>query len=176
MLELAEAVWHKIRGDEPFRWVSDEPYEHDVQLRVPATEKAAAVLGFEATTTLAFLALAVMSGPDVAGIVKGTIGFSIPPDEGVHGALLVAVSVIGAVAGSIANFVHPYVMRQKGWVGPEHKRIQRNDLLFAVIVGIVINRKIDPGQTVAASLNAPVLFVTLKRRTTATDSAGTTRM
>ncbi len=92
-----------------------------------------------AIMTLAFIALAVMSGPDVVGIVKGTIGFSIPPDEGVHGALLVAVSVIGAVAGSIANFVHPYVMRQKGWVGPEHKRIQRNDLLFAVFVGIVIN-------------------------------------
>ncbi|EJL02653.1 MULTISPECIES: Nramp family divalent metal transporter [Pseudomonas] len=92
-----------------------------------------------AIMTLAFLALAVMSGPDVVGIVKGTIGFSIPPDEGVHGALLVAVSVIGAVAGSIANFVHPYVMRQKGWVGPQHKRIQRNDLLFAVFVGIIIN-------------------------------------
>ncbi len=92
-----------------------------------------------AVMTLAFLALAVMSGPDVMGILKGTIGFSIPPDEGVHGAVLVAVSVIGAVAGSIANFVHPYVMRQKGWVGPEHKRIQRNDLLFAVFVGIVIN-------------------------------------
>lgn len=92
-----------------------------------------------AIMTLAFLALAVMSGPDVAGIVKGTIGFSIPADEGVHGALLVAVSVIGAVAGSVANFVHPYVMREKGWVGPQHKRIQRNDLLFAVFVGIVIN-------------------------------------
>ncbi len=92
-----------------------------------------------AIMTLAFLTLAIMSGPDVTGIIKGTIGFSIPPDEGVHGALLVAVSVIGAVAGSIANFVHPYVMREKGWIGPQHKRIQRNDLLFAVIVGIVIN-------------------------------------
>ena len=92
-----------------------------------------------AVMTLAFLALAVMSGPDVVGIVKGTIGFSIPADEGVHGAMLVAVSVIGAVAGSVANFVHPYVMRQKGWIGPQHKRVQRNDLLFAVFVGIVIN-------------------------------------
>lgn len=92
-----------------------------------------------AIMTLAFLALALMSGPDLGGILKGTIGFSIPPDQGVHGAVLVAVSVIGAVAGSIANFVHPYVMREKGWTGPEHKRMQRNDLLFAVIVGIIIN-------------------------------------
>ncbi len=92
-----------------------------------------------AVMTLAFITLAVMSGPDLGGILRGTIGFSIPPDDGVHGALLVAVSVIGAVAGSIANFVHPYVMKEKGWTGPEHKRIQRNDLLFAVVVGIVIN-------------------------------------
>ncbi|MFH7572278.1 Mn2+/Fe2+ transporter, partial [Pseudomonas syringae pv. tagetis] len=83
----------------------------------------------------AFLSLAIMSGPDVTGIIKGTFGFSIPPVEGVHGALRVAVSVIGAVAGSIANFFHPYVMRVKGWTGPEHKRFERNDLLFAVIVG-----------------------------------------
>ncbi|MBD1601880.1 Nramp family divalent metal transporter [Pseudomonas typographi] len=89
--------------------------------------------------TLAFLALAIMSRPDLGGILRGTLGFSIPPDKGVHGALLVAVSVIGAVAGSIANFVHPYVMKEKGWTGPEHRRLQRNDLLFAVLVGIIIN-------------------------------------
>jgi Mn2+/Fe2+ NRAMP family transporter len=92
-----------------------------------------------AIMTLAFLTLAIMSTPDLGGIVAGTIGFSIPPDEGAHGALLVAVSIIGAVAGSISNFVHPYVMKEKGWTGPEHKRLQRNDLLFAVIIGIVIN-------------------------------------
>lgn len=92
-----------------------------------------------AIMTLAFLTLAIMSKPDVGSIVAGTVGFSIPANEGVHGALLVAVSVIGAVAGSVANFVHPYVMKEKGWTGPEHKRLQRNDLLFAVIVGIVIN-------------------------------------
>jgi UDP-glucose 4-epimerase len=53
VLELAELIWHKIRGPEvPFRYVSDEPFEHDVQRRVPATEKARDVLGFEATTSL----------------------------------------------------------------------------------------------------------------------------
>ena len=36
----------------PFRYVSDAPFEHDVQRRVPATEKARDVLGFEATTSL----------------------------------------------------------------------------------------------------------------------------
>jgi UDP-glucose 4-epimerase len=53
VLELAELIWKKIKGnDEPFRWVSDTPFEHDVQRRVPSTEKAKRVLGFEATTSL----------------------------------------------------------------------------------------------------------------------------
>jgi UDP-glucose 4-epimerase len=53
VLELAETVWRKIKGaDEPLRVVSDDPFEYDVQRRVPATEKAKRVLGFEAATTL----------------------------------------------------------------------------------------------------------------------------
>jgi nucleoside-diphosphate-sugar epimerase len=32
--------------------VSDPPYEHDVQMRVPDVRKAREVLGFEATTPL----------------------------------------------------------------------------------------------------------------------------
>jgi UDP-glucose 4-epimerase len=52
VLELAEVIWHKIRGDEEFRYVSDDPFEYDVQRRVPAVEKAEKVLGFTATTSL----------------------------------------------------------------------------------------------------------------------------
>jgi UDP-glucose 4-epimerase len=53
VLELAELIWRKARGDDvPFRYVSDPAFEHDVQKRVPSTEKAKRVLGFEATTTL----------------------------------------------------------------------------------------------------------------------------
>ena len=53
MLELAELIWRKIHGsDRPFRYVSDQPFEHDVQLRVPDVHKARDVLGYEATTTL----------------------------------------------------------------------------------------------------------------------------
>jgi hypothetical protein len=32
--------------------VSDPPFEHDVQRRIPSVEKAKRVLGFEATTSL----------------------------------------------------------------------------------------------------------------------------
>ncbi len=53
VLELAQAIWRKIRGDaRPFRYVSDPPFEHDVARRVPSVEKAKSVLGFDATTTL----------------------------------------------------------------------------------------------------------------------------
>ena len=53
VLRLAEAIWRKIKGpDVPFAVVSDDPFEYDVQRRVPATEKAKRVLGFEATTSL----------------------------------------------------------------------------------------------------------------------------
>ena len=53
VLELAEAIWRKVNGpDMPFRYVSDPPFEHDVQLRVPDVHKARQVLGFEAATTL----------------------------------------------------------------------------------------------------------------------------
>ena len=53
VLELAEAIWGKIHGlDRAFRHVSDPPFEHDVQMRVPDVRKARDLIGFEATTTL----------------------------------------------------------------------------------------------------------------------------
>ncbi len=52
VLELAETIWRKINGDRPFTFVSDAPFEHDVQLRVPDVTKAREVLDFEATTSL----------------------------------------------------------------------------------------------------------------------------
>jgi UDP-glucose 4-epimerase len=53
VVELAEIIWRKIKGpDVPLNLVHDEAFEHDVQKRVPATDKAKNVLGFEATTGL----------------------------------------------------------------------------------------------------------------------------
>jgi nucleoside-diphosphate-sugar epimerase len=51
--ELAELIWKKVHGEKkPFRSVSDDPFEYDVQRRVPDVTKAKRVLGFEATTPL----------------------------------------------------------------------------------------------------------------------------
>ncbi len=53
VLELAEVIWRKIKGDGvPLRVVNDEPFTYDVQRRIPSVDKAKRVLGFEATTTL----------------------------------------------------------------------------------------------------------------------------
>jgi UDP-glucose 4-epimerase len=53
VLELAEAVWNKIHGDKkPFRYVSDPPFEYDVQERSPDVRKAKDILGFTAPTPL----------------------------------------------------------------------------------------------------------------------------
>ena len=51
--QLAEIIWNKIHNSsKPFRFVSDEAYEYDVQRRIPATDKARNILNFECNTTL----------------------------------------------------------------------------------------------------------------------------
>jgi len=56
VLELARLIWEKINGTgpgaPPFEYVSDPPYPHDVQMRVPDVTKATNVLGFQAKTGL----------------------------------------------------------------------------------------------------------------------------
>jgi UDP-glucose 4-epimerase len=53
VLQLAEVIWRKIKGEGvPLRVVNDEPFSYDVQRRVPSTDKAKRVLGFEAHTSL----------------------------------------------------------------------------------------------------------------------------
>jgi nucleoside-diphosphate-sugar epimerase len=51
--QLAEVMWRRIKGPEvPLRFIHDKPFEYDVKRRVPATEKAKRILGFEASTSL----------------------------------------------------------------------------------------------------------------------------
>jgi len=51
--DLAEMIWRKVKGDEvPLRLAHDDPFEYDVQKRVPSTDKSKRILGFEAPTSL----------------------------------------------------------------------------------------------------------------------------
>ncbi len=52
VLELAEMVWNKFNPNKPFCYVSDEPFEYDVQKRVPDVTKAKVLLGFTADIPL----------------------------------------------------------------------------------------------------------------------------
>jgi len=52
VVELAEVIWRKIRPGTQFRFVSDEPFEHDVQKRVPDVAKAKRMLGVSCDTSL----------------------------------------------------------------------------------------------------------------------------
>lgn len=73
VLELASMIWRKVYGsDRPFRYVSDPPFEHDVARRVPSTEKAKRIIGFEATTSLSAMLDEVIPWIERA-IADGTI-------------------------------------------------------------------------------------------------------
>lgn len=52
VLELAELIWKKCGKTEPFRYISDPPFQYDVQKRVPHTHKAQCILGYTADTTI----------------------------------------------------------------------------------------------------------------------------
>ncbi len=52
VLELAEIIWNKIRNEEEFKFKSVDPFEFDVQKRIPSTEKAKDLLDYEAKTTI----------------------------------------------------------------------------------------------------------------------------
>jgi UDP-glucose 4-epimerase len=71
--QLAELIWRKVKGESvPLRLVHDAPFPGDVQRRVPDTEKAKKILGFEATTTLDQMLDEVIPWIDAA-IEAGTI-------------------------------------------------------------------------------------------------------
>ena len=45
--ELAETIWMKINGDLPFRYCTSPSFDYDVQYRMPDTNKAKRILGWE---------------------------------------------------------------------------------------------------------------------------------
>jgi nucleoside-diphosphate-sugar epimerase len=71
--ELAETIWRKVKGPGvPLQLIHDDPFEYDVQRRIPATDKAKRILGFEANTSLDTMLDEVIPWIDAA-IKAGTI-------------------------------------------------------------------------------------------------------
>lgn len=92
-----------------------------------------------AALSVSLLGTAIWVGPDLVEVVEGTITLEIPPQQGPFGAMFVAMSMVGAVGGSLMNLVYPYFLEAKGWRGPEYRRLQTYDFLLAVVVMIVFN-------------------------------------
>jgi Mn2+/Fe2+ NRAMP family transporter len=89
--------------------------------------------------SVVFLGVAAFVGPNWGAIGAGVLLFEVPPERGGFSPLLVVVSLVGAVAGSINNLMYPYFLQQKGWVGPAYRRVQRYDLLFGIFVIILLD-------------------------------------
>lgn len=89
--------------------------------------------------TLSLLGLAVAVRPDPINLAKGVILFEVPQTIGRFDALFLAVSLLGAVGGGLANLMYPYFFREKGWIGPQYRRLQQYDLIFAILVLIILD-------------------------------------
>ncbi|MDI2030390.1 Nramp family divalent metal transporter [Saccharopolyspora sp. TS4A08] len=93
-----------------------------------------------AVLVLCFLLALFGTGLDVGKLFGGLL-FEMPPgDLGYITAASTAVGLIGAVGGSAANLLYPYLMHEKGWRGPGFLKLQRLDLRFGSLVmfGLVL--------------------------------------
>jgi Mn2+/Fe2+ NRAMP family transporter len=88
---------------------------------------------------ITFLVALISSGFDLLAFLRGLFFFAIPPTQGAFGALVIVISIIGAVGGSVANLMYPYFIRDKGWHGSRYRKLQVFDLLFGVVTLIVLN-------------------------------------
>lgn len=92
-----------------------------------------------AVLSVSFVGVALYVGPSPGGIIKGTLGFALPPQKGPFDSMLLAVGMIGAVGGSLMNLAYPYFLDRKGWRGPQYRRVQTYDFLLAVVVMIILD-------------------------------------
>lgn len=87
-----------------------------------------------------FLLALIGTGLDFGKLFGGLL-FEMPPGKaGYITAASTAVGLIGAVGGSAANLLYPYLLHEKGWKGPGYRKIQRLDLRFGTLVmfGLVL--------------------------------------
>jgi Mn2+/Fe2+ NRAMP family transporter len=92
-----------------------------------------------ALLAISFLSIAIWVGPSPSGIVRGTLAFEMPEQTGPYDSLLVGVGMLGAIGGSMMNLVYPYFLDQKGWRGPQYRRVQTYDFLLGIVVMIVLD-------------------------------------
>ena len=92
-----------------------------------------------AMLSVSLIGVALWVGPDPVGAAKGVLLLEVPDQQGPFGVFLVVTSLIGAVGGSIANLLYPYFIQQKGWKGPQYRRLQLYDLAFGTMAVVLLN-------------------------------------
>lgn len=93
-----------------------------------------------AALVICFLIALFNTGVDFGGLVRG-LAFKLPEGgDGYITAITVSIGLIGAVGGSAANLLYPYLMREKGWSGTKFRKMQSFDLITGslVMLGIVL--------------------------------------
>lgn len=116
LASLAFAIWIVTRGSKQIRWL-------EILANLTMT-----------ILVLSFFAALIGTGIDFGALLSG-LAFELPAGQnGYITAVSTAVALIGAVGGSAANLLYPYLIHDKGWTGPQHRKLQRFDLLFGTIV------------------------------------------
>ena len=140
---VGEAVYHIFGFGSPFLWSVVAVASCFFVTRGNVYNKLENVMKvLLAMMTICFIGLAIASKPDAVEMAEGIFAFSMPEGTGVFGAMILTISLVGAVAGSLTNFLYPHSMREKGWKDATYKKIQRNELLFSTVMLIVLNLSI----------------------------------
>eukprot|EP01043_Picozoa_sp_COSAG02_P031811 COSAG02_NODE_2093_length_9852_cov_2.404286_15_plen_397_part_00 len=96
--------------------------------------------GLLAVLTISLIGVAMWTGPDMGAMLTGLLLLDIPASQsGDFSVLLVVVSLIGAIGGSIANMMYPFFIHEKGWRGPKYRRVQMCDLLFGTSAVVLLD-------------------------------------
>lgn len=135
LVSLALAIWIVTRREQHLRWL-------EVLAQITM-----------AVLVLSFIAALIGTGVDFGALFSG-LAFELPRGEaGYITAVSTAVALIGAVGGSAANLLYPYLIHDKGWTGPQHRKLQRFDLLFGTLVmfGLVLAVWVVAAETLHAS-------------------------
>jgi Mn2+/Fe2+ NRAMP family transporter len=120
LVSLALAIWIVTRGNQQMRWL-------EILANITMT-----------ILVLSFFAALLRTGIDFGALLSG-LAFELPAGEnGYITAVSTSVALIGAVGGSAANLLYPYLIHDKGWTGPQHRKLQNFDLLFGTMVMFVL--------------------------------------
>ncbi len=85
-----------------------------------------------------FGAVVAIQGFDPVEFAGGLV-FQVPDNTGGFESLLIAAALIGGVGGSTTNLMYSYFLHDKGWLTPQHRRIQSVDLMVGMLVVLIIN-------------------------------------